>query len=385
MRFIRHSAMCFLAFQIVATVAGQHPRQETRLAGVLRLESLDMADRLFSEGRLADAETAYRAALRAAERAGDRVLTARVLTSLGRLLNDVGRFDEAEQLGKRAVELCDAHSEASRGERAIALGLLAFVRLNRGDLAQAEELVRSAIQLAEEALGSSHRELGAMYSILSRLYLTRNELGLAEPLARRALAILEKAVGRQHPETAILRQNLATIYLAERKCGRAERLTREVLATLEDRLGTLHPDVVRSRSILIASLYCGQKLDEAEPLLAAAMRDMEVCCRDQPFNSIPLLLTAAGIHQGRSRYGEAAAALSHAIRIWRESGAKPHHLLLLIASYCVQFLNKRKSGPEVEQLHQELSAALGPKWRETLKMLSHPTQGSSYLSTEFPR
>jgi tetratricopeptide (TPR) repeat protein len=153
--------------------------------------------------RPADAEDAYRQALRLAEESGDRTEEIQDLFYLGRLLLERSRLKEAEEAFLR----CLAASEASRSAEGRwsareGLGRIAAVR---GDLPQAlrhletalDEIERVRAGLAQAAwragyFGDKRSVYAAAVSVLWRLETTRPGQGYAE----RAFYVAQRAKAR---------------------------------------------------------------------------------------------------------------------------------------------------------------------------------------------
>ena len=115
----------------------------------------------FQEGRMADAERAYEAALDEADAfpPGDPRLTA-TLSTLARVYCLQGKYDLAEPLCRRALAI------------------------------------------KEKTLGPAHSDVAATLKDLVDILRAQGKTEEAEPLYRRALAILERAIGPEFSELA---------------------------------------------------------------------------------------------------------------------------------------------------------------------------------------
>ncbi len=183
---------------------------ETRLGGSL----LEM-------GRLDEAETHYRAVLERMRRldGGPRVRHHVVLDPLAFLLRVAGRADEAERLSAQSVALA---REAVPGTSRLASSLMihagALVQLGRDD--EAEALLIEALAL------SSRRPIDRAIALgtLATLRQNRGELEGAEDAQRQVLMLLREADGQDELITAHSTIKLGVILRQQRRFAEAEQV-----------------------------------------------------------------------------------------------------------------------------------------------------------------
>ena len=92
---------------------------------------------------------------------------------------------------------------------------LATAYLDLGKLDEAEEIGRQATQLAEKAFGPDHSDTGTAFSTLAAIHYLRGNLDRAEPIFRRVLYNLDKMAGIDPHEIALAAANLGQVYLAK--------------------------------------------------------------------------------------------------------------------------------------------------------------------------
>ncbi len=109
-------------------------------------------------GQLSEAEPLYRKALAVWEKLPERLQVAAVLSNLARLCLDLEKYDEVEQLSKRALSISQGLAPR-HPEVANSLNNLADVHVVKGRSAQAEPLYRQALTILEEAFGPEHPEV----------------------------------------------------------------------------------------------------------------------------------------------------------------------------------------------------------------------------------
>ena len=91
------------------------------------------------------------------------------------------------------------------------LNNLAGLLQDKGRYAEAEPLHRRALAIREQALGPGHPDTAVSLNNLGALIHAQGRYAEAEPLARRALAICQAALGHDHPQSVQFRANLTKL------------------------------------------------------------------------------------------------------------------------------------------------------------------------------
>ena len=214
------------------------------------------------------------------------------LVRLGEALRLLGRFPEAEDALKRAIQLTDTHDPPDPINRAMALNGLGIVFKDTQRFEQAGQHYRQALTLLEQTLGPNDLELAPLYHNLAGLEHAQDRFAEGEPLARRALelraaheglettgaaadlavlgalllgqqryteaeTVLERSLaiwqgkfGQQHYEVAVVKHNLAALYQSRGDQPRALRTLSQVLDIKCHILGPTHPDVLSLRQYI---------------------------------------------------------------------------------------------------------------------------------------
>ena len=136
------------------------------------------------------------------------------LNNLGLLYNNLGDYDKAEPLYKRALEIWEKQLGPDHPQVAIRLNNLGLLYNNLGDYDKAEPLLKRALEIGEKALGPDHPQVATGLNNLGLLYDDLGDYDKAEPLYERALEIDEKALGPDHPSTVTIRNSLS--YFSQR-------------------------------------------------------------------------------------------------------------------------------------------------------------------------
>ena len=196
-----------------------------------------------------------------------------ILSDLAGLLRDQGRYEEAELLHRRALNIVDTLND------------LAGLHRDQGRYGEAEPLYRRALALRVQALdpeslntATSLNNLGALLLAKSRFKKVEVEQSLlkeAEPLLKQALEIREAKLGQDHPDTAVSLNHLGVLLRVQGLPEEAEGLHRRALAIREAAALAIreaapmrpnHPDVAQSLNNLAESLRAQRRFEEAEPL-----------------------------------------------------------------------------------------------------------------------
>lgn len=273
----------------------------------------DVSDPSTSLGRTIDALTLLeRGAERVEEElAGQPVVQARMLSTLGHIYGRLGRFGEGRRLEERSLALRRQAYGERHAEVAESLHRLGALARQLGDLAAAEPLLVAATAQRRELLGpdapqlaESLTELGylryfagdqaaadtafrealairqtigelaplaAAWNSVALVAEKRGQLDEAERLHREALAVNRKLHGERHPDVAINLFNLARVFQRREDYAGAQPLFEEVLAIDSEVYGPDHPEVATDLTLLANNLQILGQLDRADELFSRAL------------------------------------------------------------------------------------------------------------------
>ncbi|TYB43552.1 ATP-binding protein [Actinomadura chibensis] len=193
------------------------PRHATRLAATL-FRYLDIG------GHLADAQTIYRHARRAAAATGDRTGDAHLLTSLGGVYWNQGHYEHAVQAARQALAIFQATGD--RSGQARALSTLGIIYWRQGRYERAADHSRQAL-----ALYRDRDDPAGEARALSNLCLVQWRQGDHEQAVRTARQALARyrGLGDQRGEARIV-GNLGNVRHHQGRHEQAVRHHREALA-----------------------------------------------------------------------------------------------------------------------------------------------------------
>ncbi len=199
------------------------------------------------------------------------LVQARMLASIGRVVDNLGDYPRARELLEEALAIRRAQLGPNHPEVATSLHDLALVLDHQGQPGQAETLARQALAIDEYALGSEHPALGNVLSELGALARRRGDLASARSLHERALAIREKVLGPDDPVLAGSLNNLALVLKDRGDYAAARPLLERSLAIREQALGHDHPDVANALNNLAILLCQSGDCAAAQPLFERAL------------------------------------------------------------------------------------------------------------------
>jgi tetratricopeptide (TPR) repeat protein len=180
-----------------------------------------------------------------------------LLTSLGQVMKDMGKFGRAEQLCVRAAGIFE-----TTGGDAIDLGStfsdLAVISLQRGDPKRAFIRINRALAAWNGVLPPDHPFV--VYALDNEvvIYTKLRAFHEGETLIPKLLALGETRFGRDHPERAVLLNNAAALYVAEEEYGQAEPLLREAAEVTRRRLpagSSIRSDILLNYAGLLRRLH----------------------------------------------------------------------------------------------------------------------------------
>jgi tetratricopeptide (TPR) repeat protein len=212
----------------------------------------DLGGSYQTRGKYDSAEPLYQRALDIHERqlGADHPHTARSLNNLANLYYSQGKYESAEPLYQRALDIYERQLGADHPDTASSLNNLANLYESQGKYESAEPLYQRALDITEWQLGADHPSTASSLNNLANLYESQGKYESAEPLFQRALDIRERQLGADHPYTATSLNNLAVLYFRQNRWGEAERLLVRALLIRAQKLGEAHPNTQGSMQSL---------------------------------------------------------------------------------------------------------------------------------------
>lgn len=231
------------------------------------------------------------------------------------ILRAQGKYSEAEQIAKRALQLGESEFGPHNVKYASLLEKLADVYESLHRYNDAEPLYRRSQAIKQRTLAPDHPEVGKVLADIGVLYFKQGRYGDAEPLLKHAMAIQEKTLGSNHASFAATLNNLAEVYKAQSRYREAEALLKRVLAINEKSLPADHPNIAASLSNL-GSLYVYQgRHSEAEQYYKRALAIRENSLGAENPDVAISLNNLGHLYDSQGRYSEAEGHYKRSLEI----------------------------------------------------------------------
>lgn len=231
------------------------------------------------------------------------------LISLAALIERTGDHDRADELYRQALDHLGADAETAVRVRAL-IGRATNLYY-AGDYDAAEPLLTEALARAPASAAAS-RETARALNMLAGLHDERGDLAGAEALGRRAVELWRGALGDDHPELAMGLNNLAVLLTQRGETGEAQVLFREALAIRRRVFGDAHPEVAASLLGLGQAIAAGGDAAGAAPLLERALTGYRRALGDE---HVEVARTLHALAEVRRATGDVEGAIT----LWREA------------------------------------------------------------------
>jgi len=210
------------------------------------------------------------------ELAGQPVIQARLMDTMGQVFQSLGLFNQSLPLLKSALETRRNVLGNKNLDVASSLQNYGYLLIAKGDYVAAEPPLQESLTIRRELLGSNHPEVATSLATLGEVNYDKGDLAKAEEFYRASLAIRQKAFGGTHLEVANSLNDLAITLKAKGDYEEAESMYRESLEIRRKNLGEDHPAIAQSLNNLgmfLYQMYLNKKNDgtEAERLLRQAL------------------------------------------------------------------------------------------------------------------
>jgi tetratricopeptide (TPR) repeat protein len=206
------------------------------------------------EDRLRDAEVMYRCALqwRRKHLAAASVEVAYALNNLAEVYRAEGRDWEARNLMETALRSLQQFHADAPGLPSV-LNNLAIVRCRFGEVDQAEELLRTALRSYDHNQDTTSREYGVTLNNLGRVLESKNDFVAARPLYEQAIGIFERLGVPARRDLASALANTGVLYLGLDRIEDARQAEQRALELLRPSGDTvLRAQILRNLGNIVA-------------------------------------------------------------------------------------------------------------------------------------
>ncbi|MEE4638006.1 MAG: serine/threonine-protein kinase [Wenzhouxiangella sp.] len=244
----------------------------------------------------------------------------------GATLASLGRYEDAEQAHRRALELTPEEDRLAVARRLNSLGLANY---SLGRMGEAETLIETALAIREAEIPES-AETAASLNNLALVLAAQDRRQEAEPLYRAALDIRRRVLGDRHPITSYSLTNLATLLVRLDRSQEAEATYREALQLRREIFGENHPAVA---SVLYQIGWLQSRLGQLEAAREHLEQALSIRRRvlGQQHPSTAVVLNAASVvARDLGELEQAEQWLVEALGIYQTVYGDSHHDIALV-------------------------------------------------------
>ncbi|PTL78872.1 serine/threonine protein kinase [Vitiosangium sp. GDMCC 1.1324] len=263
------------------------------------------------------------------ELAGDEATRADSLQVRGRLLENVGQFEQAREHYERVLSLRERLHGKSHLQVALALTDLGNVLRRMGRYAEAKERLERALAIQQDTVGPTHVTVAHSLATLGIVFKELGQLEEARARHERALDILEKALGPDHLQTATQLAHLGNVLQDLGRYEEARARDERSLAILEKALGPDHPSVSKVLTSLGIALAGLGRYEDARLRFERALAIQEKIFGPDHPDVAGVLINVGGALADLGRYEEARARQERALAVL-EKVLGPQHPVLSI-------------------------------------------------------
>jgi len=249
------------------------------------------------------------------EVANEDPIRASALNILSTIFWRLGKYDQAEQLCERALELRLKTGGPESVEVATSYNTLGGILISMGKYEEARDRFARALELREKILGPEHPHVASVLANLGRVSLEMGRLEEARQLQLRALALFEKTLGPEHPTVGATLNNLGNILKKMGRFEEAREIQTRVLALWEKTLGPEHPDVVVALNNLGVTLVEMGKHEEARQTFVRALALRQKAVGPEHPDIAGSLSNLGEVLRNMGRYAEAHEQYTRAMAV----------------------------------------------------------------------
>ena len=274
--------------------------------------------------------------------------------TIGRIYGSLGRYEQGESLIRQALAFYRSSPAGVELEISEALDILSLMHQRQGRWQEAEQAGREAVEIETRLKDNPGMRLVVKETHLAWTIVNRtNRASEAEALFRKALAAGERLVGEQSEQLLDAKSGLGTALRMQDKLDEAEKLFRECIALRQNKHSLDLPDVGHQVSGLASVLEWKGKLEEAGQLHRQCL-DLrrKILGADHPLFETTLMDLVAVLPKA-GKVAEAADHCRELLEVRRKRfGNKDRRVQETFAVY-TELLVKSHNEPQFEQLANE--------------------------------
>ena len=278
------------------------------------------------------------------------------MNNLANILEETADYEAARPLYEQALAIWVGTSDPDSLNVALALDNLANLFKSVGEYEEARPFYERSLAIREKTLGPDDLDVSRSLNNLANLLSVTGDYEGARPLYERAISTKETKLGHDHPDLAMNLNNLANVLYFTGDYTAAEEMYRKALAIQEKVLGSDHPMVAVTINNIGELLMETGDHDEAGPLFERARRDWEKKLGpDHPYVAYSLhnLAKLASI---RGDYERADRNFRDAQQIWEKKVGPDHPDMAENLEHHAGLLHKMGRHQEAANLEDRVKA-----------------------------
>lgn len=236
---------------------------------------------------------------------------------LATIYRTMGRFREAQERQRRALDVLGELYGERHPDYVVALNTFYELCVNLGDRARALATARRSLELTEAVWGATHGEYAVSLNNLGEAELAGGRVEPARDLFIRALKLSEQHFAAYGQLWTTSLQNLAEVHRLAGEYGESARLLRHVLKNRESGYGPGHPTTLDALHSLASLEIDAKNYDSAAELLSKLFEASRVVHGPKHMKRAQYLSTLARLHRARAKDDEAEPLLREALEIAR--------------------------------------------------------------------
>ena len=301
------------------------------------------------------------------------------IDSMGKLLQEMGKLEEARPLLKEALQTRrDTLDDPRHPDTLRSINNMATLLQAMGKLEEARLLYKEALQGRRETLGDRHPDTLVSINNMGGLLADMGKLEEAMPLYEEDLQASRETLGDRHPSTLISIGNMGSLLLkAMGKLEEAKPLYEGALQGCRAALGESHPNTLTSINNMGQLLQAMGKLEEAMPLLEEALQAKRETLGDRHPGTLISIGSMGSLLQGMGKLEEAMPLFEEALQAHRETLGDRHPGTLISIGSMGSLLQDMGQLEEARPLYEEALQArretLGDRHPKTLISIQNMT------------
>ncbi|HZN02591.1 MAG TPA: serine/threonine-protein kinase [Candidatus Polarisedimenticolia bacterium] len=284
-------------------------------------------------------------------------------------------YDDAEATARDTLRALEATVGADDPETANAHLVLGDTLFDRGRYDEAEPHLRTALDVWTRTLGPEDRRTLHAAALFGYFLSDRGRYDEADALLRRALEDQRRAFGADSPHSIIMLTYLAQVSLRRGQLSEGEAQYREALGLARRVFGEDHLETHRVAYSLGRHLLATERLDEAEALIGAALAGRRRLLGPRHQAVFVVLADWGSVQLNRGHLEEAEKAVREALDGVREISGEDHPQTLRLLNLLSIVLKERGRLEEAETYARSAlegnSRVFGPAHTYTLTALGN--------------